>query len=77
MDTTEIKTRIARLGLSQERLARRHLKVDPSLLTRYFRGDRIPPDGFADRLDRILDLLERAERAADEARRKVLEAEAA
>ena len=76
MNIPKIKSRVVQLGLSQERLAR-HLKVHPSILTRYFRGDRKPPTEFVERLNRTLDLLERSERAADEARQRVLAGDAA
>ena len=67
----EIKARMARLGLSQERFAR-ILGIHPSLLTRYFRGDRPPPPGFFEKANAALDRLEAAEKAGQEAREKVL-----
>ena len=70
----EIKARMASLGLSQERFAR-ILGIHPSLLTRYFRGDRPPPPDFSEKVNAALDRLERAEKAAQEAREKVLAGE--
>ncbi len=67
----EIKARMVRLGLSQERFAR-ILGIHPSLLTRYFRGDRPPPPDFFEKANAALDLLEAAEKAAQEAKEKVL-----
>ncbi len=67
----EIKARMASLGLSQERFAR-ILGIHPSLLTRYFRGDRPPPPGFFEKVNAVLDRLERAEKAAQEAKERVL-----
>ena len=69
--STEIKARLARLGISQERLAR-ILGIHPSLLTRYFRGDRPPPADFREKVNAALDKLEAAEKAAQEARERVL-----
>ena len=76
MNAIHIRERLARLGMSQERLAR-GIGVHPSQITRYFRGDRIPPPDFEPRVLAVLDRLERAEQAADEARRRVLEEGAA
>ena len=69
-----IKTRVvqlAALGIPQERIAL-ELGIDRSLLSRYLRGLRKPPEGFMERLEATLDRLEAAERAADEARARVL-----
>ena len=46
--------------------------IDRSLLSRYLRGLRKPPEGFEARLNATLDRLEAAERAANEARERVL-----
>ena len=62
---------MARVGLNQERLAR-EIGIHPSQITRYFRGDRVPPPDFEARVTAALDRLEAAEQAADEARAKVL-----
>ena len=71
MDFSHIKARLARLGISQERLAR-ILGIHPSLLTRYFRGDRPPPPDFFEKVNAALDKLEAAEKAAQAAKEKVL-----
>ncbi|WP_425155481.1 hypothetical protein [Candidatus Palauibacter sp.] len=59
------------MGIPQERLAL-ELRVDRSLVSRYLRGLRKPPDGFEERVHATLDRFEAAERAAEEARRRVL-----
>ena len=46
--------------------------IDRSLLSRYLRGLRKPPEDFEARLNATLDRLEAAERAATEARERVL-----
>ncbi len=52
--------------------------IDRSLFSRYLRGLRKPPEDFEARLNATLDKLEAAEKAADEARERVLaETEAA
>ena len=71
MDAVQVRIRLARLRISQERLARA-AKIDPSAISRYLRGDRKPSDKAVARIEAALDRLERAERAADEARRRVL-----
>ena len=71
MDSIHIKTRLARLGIPQERVAL-EMGIDRSLLSRYLRGLRKPPEGFEARLNATLDKLEAAERAATEARERVL-----
>ena len=63
--------RIARLGIPQERVAL-EMGIDRSLFSRYLRGLRKPPDDFEARLNATLDRLEAAERAANEARERVL-----
>ena len=82
--TTEswlIKTRarfhyLAALGIPQERVAL-ELGIDRSLLSRYLRGLRKPPEDFEARLNATLDKLEAAEKAAQEARERVLAGEGA
>ena len=72
-----IRTRVHRLGalgIPQERIAL-ELGIDRSLLSRYLRGLRKPPEGFEARVHRTLDRLEAAERAAEEARERVLAGE--
>lgn len=68
---TDLRQRIAASPLTQEHLAIK-LGYDPTLFSRIIRGLRPAPDGFADRVDAMLDLLERAEAAAEEARARVL-----
>ena len=62
---------LAALGIPQERVAL-ELGIDRSLLSRYLRGLRKPPEGFKARLNATLDRLEAAERAATEARERVM-----
>ena len=62
------------MGLTQERVALA-LGIDPSLLGRYLRGIRPMSEGFEARLHTTLDRLEAAERAANEARERVLAGE--
>ncbi len=62
---------MARLGLPQEKLAAL-IGIHPTLLSRYFRGLRKPPPDFEAKVNAALDRLEAAERAAEEARQRVL-----
>ena len=64
--------RIAELGLRQADLAVR-LGIHPTLFNAILRGRREAPEDFEDRVDAALDLLEAAEKAAQEARERVLE----
>lgn len=66
-----LKTRIIQMGVTQEQVAL-DLGIDSSLLGRYLRGVRSMPDGMAARIHAVLDRREAAERAADEARARVL-----
>lgn len=66
-----LKRRIAQSGYTQERVALK-LGIDPALLSRYLRGLRPMPDGFDSRVHAVLDRLERADAAAEEARQRVL-----
>lgn len=66
-----IKSRMAAFGISQERLAI-SIGMERSALNRYLRGVRTFPQGFEARIHQALDVLEAAERAADEAREQVL-----
>ena len=66
-----LKTRIIQMGITQERVAVA-IGIDPSLLGRYLRGIRPMPANFEARVHAALDRLERAERAAAEARARVL-----
>ena len=71
INTHPLKTRVILLGYTQEQVAVA-LGIDPSLLGRYLRGIRPMPDGFATRAHAVLDRLAEAERAAQEARERVL-----
>ena len=66
-----LRQRIRDASITQERLALQ-LGFDPSLFSRYLRGLRPAPHGFAARVTAALDQLEQAEAAADEARQRVL-----
>ena len=48
------------------------LGISQGTLSTYLAGHRQPPRNFEERLNDALDRLERAERAADEARQRVL-----
>ncbi len=66
-----LKVELARRGLTQAPVAEL-LGVSPTTFRCYILGYRPLPPGFRKRFDAALDLVERAEQAADEARRKVL-----
>ena len=66
-----LRGRIAEIGVRHVDLAAA-LGMDPSLLSRYLNGRRDPPEGFQARVLAVLDRLAAAERAADEARQRVL-----
>ncbi len=66
-----IRDRIRLLGISQERVAQA-AGYDPTLFSRYLRGLRPPPPDFFEKVNAALDRLERAEKAAQEAKEKVL-----
>ena len=68
------RSRIALLGIPQERVAL-EMGIDRSLLSRYLRGLRKPPEDVEARLNATLSRLEAAERAAQEARERVLAGE--
>ena len=76
MSLEHVRTRIALNGVSQEGVAR-EAGYEPSLFSRILRGLRPEPDDFEARVTAALDRLEAAERAADEARRRVLAGEGA
>ena len=67
----KFRGRIAELGVRQIDVASA-LGVDPALLSAYLRGHRRPPEDFAQLLTDVLNEMERAEKAAAEARAKVL-----
>ena len=66
-----IRGRVAEIGIYHGDLARR-LGMHRTLLSAIIAGRRNAPVGFASRAHAMLDLLERAERAANEARALVL-----
>ena len=70
----DIKVRIARLGISQERVALA-AGYDPTVFSRILRGLRPAPPDFEERVNATLDRLEAAEKAAQEARERVLAGE--
>ena len=61
-------------GITQERVALT-MGMDPAAFSRIIRGLRVMPADFEPRLRATLDLLLAAERAADEARRLIMEQE--
>ena len=67
---------MAEIGVAQQDVAQQ-LGISVTSLNLYLNGRRRPPVDFEPRVLAALDLLERAERAADEARRRVLEGGAA
>ena len=67
----DIKTRIFQLGISQERVALA-AGYDPTLFSRILNGIRPTPSDFEARVNATLDRLEAAEKAANEARERVL-----
>ena len=71
---SELRGRIARAGFSQERVAIA-AGYSAGLFSRYLRGVRTPPQDFFPRVEAALSRLEAAERAADKARRRILEQE--
>lgn len=68
----KIKGRIAEIGVRHADVAM-HLRIHPSLLSAILHGRRKPPDGFCSHATAVLDRIEKAEHAADEARARVLE----
>ena len=69
-----IKARIFQLGISQERVALA-AGYDPTLFSRILNGIRPTPPDFEARVNATLDRLEAAEKAATEARERVLAGE--
>ena len=69
-----IKARMAASGITQERLAIA-MKLERSSINRYLRGVRPMPKGFEERVHSTMDVLEKAEKAAEEARQRVLAGE--
>ena len=70
-DIPAIKARLAYLGITQERLALA-LGLERSALTRYLRGARPMPEGLEASIHAKLDHMEASEKAAQEARERVL-----
>ena len=66
-----IRGRMAEVGVSQMKLAV-ELGISVASLNLYLNGNRTPPADFARRVTAALDKLERAERAAETARQRVL-----
>ena len=66
-----IRGRIAEVGVRKADLAR-ELGIDASAFSAVLNGRRTRPADFARRVTAALDRLEKAERAADKARQRVL-----
>ena len=69
-----ILERLAKLRLSQEHFGL-YIGVSVTLMSRYLRGLRSPPEGFFKEATAALEKLEKAENAATAARDRVLEGE--
>ena len=69
--TMQLHESIIRSPVSQERLALA-LGISPAFLSRLINGLRPMPEGMEARIHEALDRLERAERAASDARERVL-----
>ena len=67
----QARAKMMEMGLRQSDVAVR-LGIHPSLFNKILVGTRKAPDGLAERLHTLLDQLEAAQRAADEARERVL-----
>ena len=67
-----LRSKILRLDITQERVALA-AGYEPSRFSRILNGLRPAPEGFEERVHATLDRLEAAERAAEEARRRVLD----
>ena len=68
----DIRVRIARIGVTHRRVAAT-AGYDHTAFSRHLSGDRPPPCDFVERVSSALDVIEAAEMAADEARRRVLQ----
>ena len=68
---TDLLLRIRELGLSQDEVAHA-VGYEPSVFNRYLNGVRTAPPDFGKKVNAALDLLERAEKAGQKAREKVL-----
>ena len=68
----KIKSELFRRGIHQRQVAQM-MNIEASVFSRIMRGVRPMPEGMEARIYAALDRLEAAERAADEARRRVLD----
>ena len=71
MDIKKFRGRMAELGITQQDLADT-LGINATLLNHILKGRRQPPPDFKDRAAVALNKLEAAEKAANEARERVL-----
>ncbi len=71
MDIAKFRGRMAEMGVTQQDLADA-LGINATQLNHILKGRRQPPPDFRDRAAVALDRLEAAEKAADEARERVL-----
>ena len=67
----QLRGRLAEVGITQQDLAD-SLGINTTLLNHILKGRRKPPVDFAQRVKAALDKLEKAEKAAQEARERVL-----
>ena len=74
MDVKKLRGRMAESGITQQDLADA-LGINATLLNHILKGRRQPPSDFEARVNATLDRLEAAERAATEARERVLAGE--
>ena len=72
----DIRARIAQAGVTHRRVATL-AGYHPTAFSRHISGDGPPPDDFIERVHEAIDVLECAEMAAEEARRRVLAEHAA
>ncbi len=71
MSVRHLHVRIAEVGVLHADVAA-ELHLHPSAFSAILSGRRRPPDGFEARVSQALDRLEAAEKAASEARARVL-----
>ena len=71
-DMKEVRARIARLDMTQRQVAR-VAGVEETKFSRWLSGGREPPAWFTEKVDYVLGALEEAERAAETARRQVMD----
>ncbi len=74
MDIAKLRGRLAELGITQQDLADA-LGINATLLNHILKRRRKPPEGFEACVNATLDRLEAAEKAAEEARERVLAGE--